>query len=175
MTLPIEYEAFDRQDGESAEEYELFTEYCRIPPSSRNMRNLSRRISVPSTRLSFLSKKWNWINRAAAFDNASLALRPDPTSMDEEASLAAQLAASAALLDLGLRAIELKDPSRIPVTKANELVKSALEIQRRALGEADITVQVNHDDLKRVNDLIGDLIEDAEVIEIEAPDEEDIS
>lgn len=171
--LPIEREPFQRRTDEPSADYEIFTEWCRVPPSSRTIENLSRRTGIPALKISQLHKKWNWDPRALAYDEAALALRPDPRSMDEEASIAGQLYASKALLELGLTALQLKDPSRIGVGKAMELVQAALKAQRAALGEADVNVNVTSTDLSRVNELLLEIgIEDAEIVEEETEDAE---
>lgn len=161
--LPTEYELYQRREDESPEEYELFTEWARIPPSSRSVPNMARRTAVPLKKLKQLLERHEWETRAVAFDNAALALRPDPRTMDEEAAITAQVAASQILLDLGLRAIELKNPALISVDKASNLIKSAIELQRKALGQADLTVHVTGEDMSRVNELIGEVFDAEEV------------
>lgn len=157
---------------EPLDAYEAFVEWCRVPHSSRNLGNFLRRTAYPAKLIRKLMLKWHWEVRANAFDNDSLQLRPDPASMDEEAALAGQLAAAQALLDIGLRAIEVKNPSLISTEKAMKLVSSGVEIQRRALGQADLNVQFTVDDMTRVNRMLEDLdelgegwvIDDAEVV-----------
>jgi hypothetical protein len=174
---------YHRLADESHSDYELFSEWCKITPSARTMANFSRRTSIQPKLARKLIEKWRWQVRAEAFDHDSLQLRPDPRSMDEEASIAGQLAASAVLLDMGLTALALKNPALIPVDKAIKLAEKGVEIQRRAMGQADLNVQFNVEDMTRVNKLIGELIgeddiEDAEIIdnpdvpEIEDPGED---
>lgn len=172
-----EYPAYHRLPDESASAYEAFVEWCRIPPSSRNLGNFCRRTGFPQAAVRKLWREWSWEDRSRAFDNDSMALRPDPSNMDDEAALAGQMAAASALLDLGLSSIQIKNPSQIPVDKALKLVEKGVEIQRRALGQADLNVQFDVSDLSRVNKLLeefgGDMIEDAEIIEDEPSMSED--
>lgn len=167
-----EYPSYQRRPDESASHYEAFVEWCRIPPSSRNLGNFCRRTNFPAKMVKKLYVQWQWEDRARAFDADSIALRPDPASMDDEAALAGQMAAATTLLELGLRAIELKNPSLIPVDKAIKLVEKGVEVQRRALGQADLNVQFSVDDMSRVNRLIEEL--DGDVVDAEVvPDPED--
>lgn len=167
--------AYHRRPDESHTHYEAFVEWCRIPPSSRNLGNYCRRTGYPVKLVKKLYLEWSWEDRARAFDNDSVALRPDPSSMDDEAALAGQMAAATTLLDLGLRAIELKNPSLISADKAIKLVEKGVEIQRRALGQADLNVQFTVDDFSRVQRLIDEIdgeVVDAEVVTEQPPDEE---
>lgn len=150
--------AYHRLQDEKAEHYELFTEWCRIPPSSRSLANFCRRTSIPPRTAKKLHDTWRWEVRATLFDNDSMQLRPDPRMVDEEAALAGQLVAAHSLLDLGLSALELKNPALIPVDKAIKLVEKGVEVQRRALGQADLNVQFTVDDMTRVNRLLEDVV-----------------
>lgn len=162
-----EYPSYHRRPDEPGSAYEAFVEWCRIPPSSRNLGNYCRRTGFQLRIVKKLFNEWQWEARARAFDNDSIALRPDPTTMDDEAALAGQLAAAQTLLDLGLKAIELKNPSLLPADKAIKLVEKGVEIQRRALGQADLNVQFTVEDMSRVNRMLEELdidVVDAEVI-----------
>lgn len=166
--------AYHRQPGEPLDAYEAFVEWCRVPRSSRNLGNYLRRTAYPQKLIRKLMVEWKWEERAAAFDNDSLQLRPDPTSMDEEAALAGQMVAAAALLDLGLRAMEMKNPALLSADKALKLIEKGVEIQRRALGQADMTMQFTVDDMTRVNKLFAEfgddfVIEDAQVVPEPSP------
>lgn len=159
-----------RLQTETVAEFELFGEYCRIPPSSRNLPNFVRRTGVGFQRAKNLSKKHNWSVRAMAFDDAALALRPDPKTMDEEASAAGQLIAAHTLIDLGMSVLAMKDPSMITVKQAVELTKIGTEMHRKALGEADQHIKVTKDDISRVVNFVdelfeGKVIEEAEVVD----------
>lgn len=173
---------YHRLAGEPIEAYEAFVEWCKVPYSSRNLGNFLRRTAYPQKLIRKLMDEWRWEARANAFDNDSLQLRPDPTSMDEEVALAGQMSAAATLLDLGLRAIEVKNPALISADKALKLVEKGVEIQRRALGQADLNIQFTVDDMTRVNRLWGEVmgeewgddeIEEATIIPVDdlLPDE----
>jgi hypothetical protein len=160
--------SYSRRPDEPASDYEAFVEWCRIPPSSRSTGNFCRRTGFPQKAVKRMREKWQWDARAAAFDADSVALRPDPASMEEEAALAGQIAAATTLIELGLRSIELKNPSLISADKALKLVEKGVEIQRKALGQADVNIEFSSGDLSRVNKLIEDLnIEDAELVDEE--------
>jgi hypothetical protein len=170
-------EPYQRAEGESREEYEAFVEYCRIPPSSRSYGNLVRRTGLPINFVQRAAKKNLWLERSGAFDKASEALRPDPASMDEEASRAAQLAAAAMLQELGSLAISMKNPAHVKVADALRLVDRGIEIQRRALGEADMTISVKHETMQRVDAMVDKILEleaeDVEVVDEYEDDGED--
>jgi hypothetical protein len=89
--------------------------------------------------------------------------------MDDEAAIAGQMAAAQTLLDLGLSTIQIKNPSLINVKDALKLVEKGVEIQRRALGQADLNVQFTVEDMSRVNKLIDEL--DGEIVEVEELDD----
>ena len=169
-----EYPSYHRRPDESHTHYEMFVEWCRIPPSSRNLGNYCRRTGFQPRLVKRVFEDQQWETRTRDFDNDSLALRPDPSSMDDEAALAGQMAAANTLLELGLNAIQLKNPSLISADKALKLVEKGVEIQRRALGQADLNVQFTVDDMSRVNKLMGDLFdaEDAEVVDEDFPDQQ---
>lgn len=166
-----EFPAYHRRPDESASHYEMFVEYAKIPPSSRNLGNYCRRTGFPPKTVRRVAEEWQWESRCIAFDNDSIALRPDPSTMDDEAAIAGQMAAAQTLLDLGLNAIQLKNPSLISADKAIKLVEKGVEIQRRALGQADLNVQFTVDDMSRVQKLLdeinGDVFDVTEVEETE--------
>lgn len=164
--------AYHRLQDERAEHYEMFGEWCRIPPSSRNLTNFCQRTGVPARTAKRLHKEWQWDRRADLYDTDALKLRPDPRTMEEEAAIAGQLAAAQTLLDLGLSAAQLKNPALISMDQAIKLTEKGVEIQRRAMGQADLNVQFSVEDMSRVNALLGDLVE-GEAIEIEVPELEE--
>lgn len=162
-----EYPSYHRRPDESATYYEMFVEWCRIPPSSRNLGNYCRRTGFQQRVVKRVFESQQWESRARDFDNDSMNLRPDPSNMDEEAALSGQMAAATTLLELGLTAVQLKNPALIPAGTALKLVEKGVEIQRRALGQADLNVQFTVDDMTRVNRILDELdgdIVDAEVV-----------
>jgi len=173
-----EYPSYHRRPDETLEKYEMFTEWCRIPMSSRSLANFSRRTGVPPKLARRLHEEWKWEQRSNSFDNDSLMLRPDPRSIDEEVAIAGQLAAATILIDLGMTSIQLKNPSQLSADKAIRLVEKGVEIQRRALGQADMNVQFTVEDMTRVNRMLDEVMgEEAEVVEeidIEGDDEADL-
>jgi hypothetical protein len=164
-----EYPAYHRRPHESASEYEMFVEWCKIPASSRNIGNYCRRTGFQPRIVRKKMELWSWESRTIAFDNDSLMLRPNPSNMDDEAAIAGQMAAAQTLLDLGLSTIQIKNPSLINVKDALKLVEKGVEIQRRALGQADLNVQFTVEDMSRVNKLIDEL--DGEIVEVEELDD----
>lgn len=166
-----EYPSYHRRPDESAAHYEMFVEYARIPPSSRSLGNYCRRTGFQQKLVKRVFESNQWEVRARDFDNDSLALKPDPSSMDDEAALAGQMAAASTLLELGLNAIQIKNPSLISAEKALKLVEKGVEIQRRALGQADLNVQFTVDDMTRVNKILDEL--DGDIVEAEVvPDQQ---
>ena len=107
------------------------------------------------------------------FDVDSNNLKPDPSTMDEEIALAGQKAAAITLLDLGLSALSVKNPSLISVDAAIKLVDKGSEIQRRAYGNKSLDAEFTVEDLTRVNDMLEELakisknenVVDAEVVD----------
>lgn len=169
-----DYPAYHRRSDESITDYEMFTEWCRIPPSSRSLGNYCRRTGFPPRIVRKKMDEWSWETRSIAFDNDSLMLRPDPASMDDEAAIAAQMAAAQTLLDLGLSTIQIKNPSLINVKDAVKLIEKGVEIQRRALGQADLNVQFSVEDMSRVQKLLDELGDEDIEVEIISTDEDDL-
>lgn len=157
-------------NGESYSDYELFSLYARTPPSRRSFMSLSRTSGVNHKVISRLSEQYHWPQRLAAFDNDTLMLNPASSDhMDGEAATAQQLAAAQMLIELGLSALETKSPGLISVDKAVRLAEKGIDIQRKALGQADIRIEFSTEDFAKVNGIIEDIIalevEDAEVVE----------
>lgn len=169
----VENPIYHRLNDEPHSDYELFTEYAKIPLSSRSMANFTRRTSIPLKLARKIRDKWHWEIRANAFDHDSLQLRPDPRAMDEEAALSGQLAAATVLLELGLSALALKNPALIPVDKAMKLAEKGIEVQRRAMGQADLTIGFDVEDMTRVNKMIGDVIGE-DVTDVDVIDDPDV-
>ena len=51
---------YHRINGESATEYEMFVEWCRIPSSSRNLGNFCRRTGFGQRIARNAMNKWDW-------------------------------------------------------------------------------------------------------------------
>lgn len=169
-----DYPAYHRRNDESITDYEMFTEWCRIPPSSRSLGNYCRRTGFPPRIVRKKMDEWAWEARSIAFDNDSLMLRPDPASMDDEAAIAGQMAAAQTLLDLGLSTIQIKNPSLINVKDAVKLIEKGVEIQRRALGQADLNVQFSVEDMSRVQKLLDELGDEDIEVEIISTEDNDL-
>lgn len=167
--LPVNRDLWLRLVDEKPEEYEMFCEWCKIPPSSRNIGNLSRRVSLDSRFLGKLHDTNHWQQRALSFDEAALQLRPETVNMNDEIAKAAHYAAGQIFIELGLTAMQLKDPSRIPVSKAAKLVEMGTDMQRKAIGEADININITGQDMGRVHEAMRELgmegFEDAEIVD----------
>lgn len=169
-----EYPAYHRRPDESITDYEMFTEWCRVPPSSRSLGNYCRRTGYPPRIVRKKMEQWSWETRSIAFDNDSLMLRPDPSSMDDEAAIAGQMAAAQTLLDLGLSTIQIKNPSLINVKDAVKLIEKGVEIQRRALGQADLNVQFSVEDMSRVQKLLDEINDEDIEVEIISSEDDDM-
>lgn len=162
--------AYHRQNGETSAEYEMFFEWAKIPPSARTLGNYCRRTGYNARIAKKTMAAWNWEDRAAVYDSESMQLRPDPASMDEEATRTAHIVAAKALMETGLTALQMKDPTRISVADAMKLASMGFDMHTKAVGDGG-EKDFKADDIKRINDMLqtaygGDEdIVDAEVID----------
>ena len=151
-------EPYQRGDDESREEYEAFVEWCRTPRQGRSVPNFARITGFPAGWINRVRREKRWDDRVAHFDRACEALTPEPLDMTEGASRAAQLAASKILTELGSLAISLKNPAQLNVDQALKLMEKGTEMQRRALGEADVTIDVKQGSLENVRGMVDEVL-----------------
>jgi hypothetical protein len=156
---------WEKGEKESRRNYELFKAYCKLGPD-RTIAKLSNQIGIKATTIAGISQQNSWQKRSVAYDEMVLKLRPSLDKVTVENSREAQLVAGRILLDLGLKSIELKNPSLISIDQATKILTAGAELERKALGEADVRVEISGNDMSRVQNLIEELELDAESVEI---------
>lgn len=169
-------EPFQRGEHEGRDEYEAFVEWCRTPQQGRTVPNFARITGLPANWIKRVRGEYEWDARAAVFDAACEQLQPEPRDMTEEASKAAQLAAADILIELGSLSINLKNPAQLSVDQALKLVEKGTDIRRRALGEADVTIDVKQGSLENVRGMVDEVLTlEAEEVMEDDGDERDAS
>lgn len=93
------------------------------------------------------AREHDWDARAAAYDATVIEIQKAVSPSEDEA-LAIQYGAGMMMLKLGLKAIEIKNPSLIKVKDAQALLREGSEMVRRGAGVADLKVQ--HEVVDRV-------------------------
>lgn len=93
-------------------------------------------------------------------DVAANALVPTDVDMSPSETLAFQFAVGKAMLELGIRAINLKKPGTIKVADAIKLIDKGSDLQRKAQGldSPNFQLNINSKGFEAVQDLV-DMIE----------------
>ena len=157
-----------QSSGELGGEYAAFTEFCKLGPERRSVRKLAAHLGISADRVRSMSKKNDWIARADAFDRANNALTPAELSLED--TLAFQYAVGKAMLDLGISAMQLKNPASIKMNDVIRLLKEGSEIQRKAAGINDtVTLTVESNAVQKINSLLDEL----GVYEVEAVEDDE--
>lgn len=160
MTEIVPYEQNDpwnKKESETDSEYKAFEEYCKIG-SERSYRITASTTGHSLSTIQSYARKHKWATRAKQYDMACLQLVPLEASPSE--TLAIQYAAGKIMLDLGLQAIQLKDPRSIRMQEAIKLAKLGSDLQRTALGIDDgntFNINLNGAGLDALNEIIGEI------------------
>lgn len=133
---------WERLDAESSQEYIAFCEYCKMGPS-RSLRKVSSHLGTSYDTIKIYSRNHRWVERAKAMDVAANGLVPADVDMSPTETMAFQFAVGKAMLELGVRAINLKKPGTIKVSDAIKLIDKGAEMQRKAQGIDSPGVQIN--------------------------------
>lgn len=154
----------DKRVDESKEAYFAFVEYCKLGPS-RTLRRISSHLGISYDTIKLFSRTNAWVERSKAYDLACNQLVPTEKALSPTETLAFQYAVGQIMLDLGIKAINLKKPGTIKVSDAIKLIDRGADLQRKAQGldNPNLNININTGSVDAVNELI-DMIE-AEAIE----------
>lgn len=162
-----ERDPWSQQSDETAADYAAFTEFCRLG-SRRTFRLLAANLGMPVDRARRMFKAYSWNERAEAYDAACNELVPTGDISIEE-TMAFQYMVGKMMLDVGIRALELKNPATMRTGDIVKLLHQGAEIQRRAAGVTDtVNIKVESDAVRNINRLLDDIgMFEAEVVEEE--------
>lgn len=69
LDLDDETQSWDRQEGESPQDYAAFRIYRDLPPTQRRMATVSERASISERQARQLAREWDWRERAGEWDD----------------------------------------------------------------------------------------------------------
>lgn len=149
---------WERLEDESSQEYFAFAEYCKMGPS-RSLRKIAAHLGVSYDTIKVYSRKNRWVERSKAMDVAANALVPTDIDMSPTETMAFQFAVGKAMLELGVRAINLKKPGSIKVSDAIKLIDKGAEMQRKAQGidSPGVQININGKGFQAVEDMIQEI------------------
>lgn len=131
------------QPGETAMGFQAFATYRDLPPGKRTIAAVARQIGRDATVLRALSAKFNWVDRAFAFDawldkRAVEDLARGRTAMRQDHADAAVMARQKILARL-----KTLDPNEFSVRDLAAWLELSVKLERQARGEPDRTVAVS--------------------------------
>ena len=157
--------SWEKRQNETRRDYELFKSYCKLG-HDRTFARLASQVGLSVDTIKNTSQANGWQSRVSAYDDMVLKLRPSVQEITVENSREAQLVAGRILLDIGLKAVESKNPTLISIDQATKILQAGAEMERKALGEADLKVEISSNDMTRVQNLIEEMELDATDVEI---------
>lgn len=159
---------WERRDGEPDGSYTLLRMFLHMG-SSRSLKALADGSGIPESQLSAMATENDWTARADAFDLQCAALDPAMQYADPNDIRTRHMTIGKLLLDFGLTAMQYRDPGKVPLKLALTIIKEGADLQRRALGDAAVTVQISGPDARKVDELLAETIA-AEAIDVEEVD-----
>lgn len=131
------------QDGETAMGFQAFATYRDMSPGKRTIAAVGRQLGRDATVLRALSAKFNWVDRAFAFDawldkRAVEDLARGRTQMRQEHADAAVLARTKIMARL-----KTMSPDELSVRDLAAWLDLAVKLERQARGEADRKIEVS--------------------------------
>ncbi|WP_256638187.1 hypothetical protein [Streptomyces murinus] len=128
-------ESWERQSGESVQEFEAFAVYRDLGPA-RSLTKAARELYKSRTLLGRWSRQFAWVMRAAAYDREQdrLFLAEQMQARRDIARRHAKLAQ--AVQSKAVARLQMLDPRELSPSELLRYVQVAAEIERRAVGEA---------------------------------------
>lgn len=149
-------EPWAQRTGEAPHQHAWLLRYCELG-ESRTIDKVARLCGVPIKLVRAAALEHAWITRAASFDAACMEVAR-AAATDEKMALSMQYEVGIAMMRLGVKAVQLKNPALIRMKDIRELMQQGAEMARRGAGVADLNIEV--DVQKRVEadflDLLGD-------------------
>ena len=165
------HDPWSKTDAETTADYSAFVSYCRLGPR-RNVKKLAFELGTTSDYYTALARRHSWKKRATAYDEACNNLVPGAEEMDVHDTNVWHFAVGKALIDLGVRAFEMKNPGQIRSADATKLIALGIKSQREATGQESghVKVTVNTKSVEKLNEIL----EEIEIVEAEeVPEEQD--
>lgn len=170
--VPSPNDPWERLETETSAEFFAFSEFCKLGPS-RSLRKVSSHLGVSYDTIKLYNKKHAWMERSKAIDLAASSLVPTDIEMSPTETMAFQFAVGKAMLELGIKSINLKKPGTIKVSDAIKLIDKGSELQRKAQGldGSGVTLNLNSKGFEAVHDLLS-MIE-GEIVDADEEVDED--
>ncbi|WP_405803365.1 hypothetical protein [Streptomyces sp. NBC_01187] len=138
-------ESWERQGGESAQAFEAFAVYRDLGPA-RSITAVARQLDKSRALLGRWSRQFAWVMRATAYDREQ-----DRLFLGEQAQTRRDIARRHAKL---AQAVQSKAVARLQALEPRELspsdllryIQVAAEIERRAVGDAPLSVGPERDE-----------------------------
>jgi len=166
--VPAGKDPWSQLRNEDTADYAAFAEFCKLG-TRRSNRVLASHLGVSIQKVNAIARKNDWVARADAYDRACNELHPSADDMSLEDTLAFQYAVGKAMLDMGVTALQLKNPASMRTADIVKLLQQGSEIQRKAAGITDtVSVKVESDAVSTINKLLEDIID----LEVEEEDED---
>ena len=174
---------WERLDGESADAYAAFSLYrdmayqkrneegetvpCDLPVTHRSLRAVADQIQKNKRNISDLSRKWDWVERAEAYDRFvdAEALRKATSAIADMRVRHIKLAK--VMQVKGAEALKKKKPGDILTKDAIRLLTEGMNIEaERAAAEVTAHTPAEHDvseqeTLERLDDVLAKIMDDA--------------
>lgn len=136
MGESLKIKPWERQQGETDKAFEAFAIY-RDAGADRSIRQVAKKLNKSSTLIGKWSSKWNWVERAAAYDNDL-----ERQAHKEKQKLVAdtrkrQLQIAMQLERKALEALNLMKPEDMSPHDVKEMLRLATDIERKTLFEAE--------------------------------------
>ncbi|MEW6572879.1 MAG: hypothetical protein AB1374_04530 [Bacillota bacterium] len=133
-------EVYGRQPGESAQAFQAFALYRDMGPA-RSIREVARRLGKSKTQIDRWSVRWDWVERAAAWDEEidrqiRFKQLEEIKKMRERHTEAAML-----LLEKAMKRLEATAPQDLSVQEARLFVTEGTKLERLSRGEPDTIVE----------------------------------
>lgn len=148
---------WEQRQHERDMEYAWFVRYAELGPAARDELKVARLCGVPVGVVRDAAKKHAWADRAAAYD-ATVVEVTKAIDVDESEALAMQYAVGIAMMRLGVKAVQLKNPALIRMKDIRELMQQGAEMARRGAGIADLKIEAStqHRIESQFLDLLGE-------------------
>jgi hypothetical protein len=138
-------------------EYAWFSRYAELGPEVREHLKVARLCGVPVKLIRQAAQQHDWASRAAAYDRVVVEVSSH-IDVDETEALAMQYAVGIAMMRLGVKAVQLKNPALIRMKDIRELMQQGAEMARRGAGIADLKIEAStqHRIESQFLDLLGE-------------------
>lgn len=141
---PYEPPIYDRLTAEPLNAYGYFGQYLALG-EGREVKELAKKVKPTASYLYRLAAKWQWHERAAAYDRAEAGKVAAEVRAARVRLSRQQLAVSAGMLSWSARFLAAMTEEKMLAMSASEVArwsKTAVDLGRAALGEPDARIAV---------------------------------